>query len=77
VSFAITALPPDPQTNYKVARYGEWYIRARPDGASFDLALPPFKSWEDAKTEFVGLSLDHTARLLGVARGDLHAWGRE
>jgi hypothetical protein len=72
----ISTIDRDDMTGYRVGRCGDWYVRARRDGGSFDLALPPFESWEDAKAEFIGLTLDQTARLLGVPRGDLHEWGR-
>lgn len=72
----IRTLAPDPMTGYRVGRCDDWFVRARPGGSSFDLALPPFEGWEDAKAEFLGLTLDQTARLLGVPRGDLHEWGR-
>lgn len=67
----------DELSGYRVGRCGDWHIRARPGGVSFNLALPPFESWDEAKAEFIGLSIDQTARLLGVPRGDLHEWGRE
>jgi len=66
----------DDMTDCRVGRCGDWYVRVRRGGASFDLALPPFDGWDDAKAEFTGLTLDQTARLLGVPQGDLYEWGR-
>jgi hypothetical protein len=72
----IVSIDRDDMTGCRVGRCGDWYVRARPNGGSFDLALPPFESWEDAKAEFIGLTLDQASRLLGVPQGDLHEWGR-
>jgi hypothetical protein len=66
----------DKLSGYRTGRCGEWYVRVRPDGATFDLALHPFLGWEKTSAEFVGLSLDQTSRLLGVPRGELFDWGR-
>lgn len=66
----------DYATGYRTGRCGEWYIRVRHDGVTFDLAKPPFQNWEKANQEFVGLSIDQASRLLGLPRGDLFAWGR-
>lgn len=72
----ISTIDRDALTGQKVGRCGHWYVRARSGGSSFDLALPPFKSWEESEVEFTGLSLDQTARLLGLPQGDLYEWGR-
>lgn len=66
----------DDETDCRVGRCGDWYVRACRGGASFDLALPPFKSWETLASEFAGLSLDRAARALGVPQGELYEWGR-
>lgn len=60
---------------YRTGRCGDWYIRARSKGATYDLAMPPFKRWEEARSEYMGLTLDQAARLLGIPRGDLYEWG--
>lgn len=72
----ITTIDRDALTGQKVGRCGKWYVRARSGGSSFDLASPPFKSWDEAEAEFTGLTIDQTSRLLGVPKGELYAWGR-
>jgi len=67
----------DHDTGYRVGRCGDWFVRVRRDGATFDLARPPFEGWADAKGDLIGLTLDQASRLLGVPRGDLYEWGKE
>lgn len=73
----IRSIDRDPLTGYRVGRCGSWYVRARPGGQAYDLARPPPESWEELRSEFTGVAIDQTARLLGVPRGDLYEWGRE
>ena len=71
----IVSIERDELTGYRVGRCGNWYVRARRDGASFELTQPPFKSWNDISSEFTGLTLNQAARLLGLPQGDLFEWG--
>jgi hypothetical protein len=73
---AITTITRDPITGYRAGRCGDWYVRARRGGGSFDLALPPFEGWDEVSAEFIGLTLDQASRLLGMPRGELYDWGR-
>lgn len=73
----IISLSRDELTGYRVGRCGDWYVRARRGGSSFDLRQPTYSSWDAVPSEYIGLTLDQTARVLGIPRGDLHAWGRE
>jgi hypothetical protein len=76
---AIISLGRDEMTGYRVGRCGDWYVRARRGGLAFDLRpsrYSSFSSWDDVPSDLIGLTLDQTARLLGVPRGDLHEWGR-
>lgn len=66
----------DHDTGYRTGRCGNWFVRVRRDGVTFDLARPPFEGWEEAKSEFIGLTIDQASRLLEIPRGDLYDWGK-
>jgi hypothetical protein len=67
----------DALTGYRVGRCGDWYVRVRRDGSSFDLMRPPFESWDDIASDSTGLTLGQAARVLGIPQGDLYRWGAQ
>jgi hypothetical protein len=68
----ISTITHDVETGCRIGRYGDWYVRVRRGGVSFDLSL----SLDRREDTFGALTLDQAARMLGMARGDLYEWGR-
>ena len=69
---SISTITHDAETGCRIGRCGDWYVRVRRGGVSFDLSLS-LDRWEDT---FGGMMLDQAARLLGMPQGDLYEWGR-
>lgn len=60
----------------RIGRCGEWLIRVRAFGSAFDLApAENFDRWANSVAH-ADLDLPTTARMLGLAQGDLYLWAQ-